>query len=217
MIFERFVRDRLGHEAGARAARRGRHRTSAASRSTRAISTSSSTTASTSARPCTRARAYPGEHEAIIAPDALGQGPRHPAESPTEAGRADAGADAGAAEGPDLRPDRAGDDADPHAQAAGSCTAITSPRAVLKQRRGACPVGRVPAGEIEAAVIDQVRGLLRTPEIIVADMARGAGQMPDITEADVREALHRLDPLWDELFPAEQARIVQLLVERVDV
>jgi hypothetical protein len=30
-------------------------------------------------------------------------------------------------------------------------------------------------------------------------------------------ALERLDPLWDELFPAEQARIVQLLVERVDV
>ena len=28
---------------------------------------------------------------------------------------------------------------------------------------------------------------------------------------------HDLDPLWDELFPAEQARIVQLLVERVDV
>jgi hypothetical protein len=34
---------------------------------------------------------------------------------------------------------------------------------------------------------------------------------------DVRAALERLDPLWDELFPAEQARIVQLLVERVDV
>jgi hypothetical protein len=27
----------------------------------------------------------------------------------------------------------------------------------------------------------------------------------------------KLDPLSDELFPAEQARIVQLLVERVDV
>jgi site-specific DNA recombinase len=25
------------------------------------------------------------------------------------------------------------------------------------------------------------------------------------------------DPLWDELFPAEQARIVALLVERVDI
>ena len=27
----------------------------------------------------------------------------------------------------------------------------------------------------------------------------------------------RLDPLWDELFPAEQARVIQLLVDRVDV
>jgi site-specific DNA recombinase len=29
--------------------------------------------------------------------------------------------------------------------------------------------------------------------------------------------LNRLDPLWDELFPAEQARIVTLLVERADI
>ena len=41
--------------------------------------------------------------------------------------------------------------------------------------------------------------------------------MGDIKEAEVREALEQLDPLWAELFPAEQARIVQLLVERVDV
>ena len=33
----------------------------------------------------------------------------------------------------------------------------------------------------------------------------------------MREALLQLDPLWDELFPSEQARIVQLLVKRVDV
>jgi hypothetical protein len=31
----------------------------------------------------------------------------------------------------------------------------------------------------------------------------------------VREALARLEPLWDELFPAEQQRIVRALVERV--
>ncbi|TIM19724.1 MAG: site-specific recombinase, partial [Mesorhizobium sp.] len=36
-------------------------------------------------------------------------------------------------------------------------------------------------------------------------------------ESEVRAALLDLDPLWNELFPAEQARIVQLLVERVDV
>jgi site-specific DNA recombinase len=33
----------------------------------------------------------------------------------------------------------------------------------------------------------------------------------------VRSALFEFDQLWNELFPAEQARIIQLLVERVDV
>ena len=33
----------------------------------------------------------------------------------------------------------------------------------------------------------------------------------------MRDALNDLDPLWGELFPAEQARIVRLLVERVVV
>jgi site-specific DNA recombinase len=31
------------------------------------------------------------------------------------------------------------------------------------------------------------------------------------------QRLQQLDPLWDELFPAEQARVVALLVERVDI
>jgi hypothetical protein len=87
---------------------------------------------------------------------------------------------------------------------------------VLKRDADACSVRRVPAAEIESAVVDQLRGLLRTPEIIVGTW-RAAKSMGYISEAEVREALHRLDPLWDELFPAEQARIVQLLVERVDV
>ena len=92
-----------------------------------------------------------------------------------------------------------------------------SARPVLKQGRGACPVGRLPAAEIETAVIDQLRSLLRTPEVIVATWKAGREQDSGITEGEVREALMELDPLWDELFPAEQARIVQLLVERVDV
>jgi DNA invertase Pin-like site-specific DNA recombinase len=87
---------------------------------------------------------------------------------------------------------------------------------VLKRDAGACPVRRVPAAEIESAVVDQLRGLLRAPEIIVRTW-RAAKSMGEISEADVRDALARLDPLWNELFPAEQARIVQLLVERVDV
>ena len=38
-----------------------------------------------------------------------------------------------------------------------------------------------------------------------------------IDERAVVDALQRLDPLWDQLFPAEQTRITQLLVERVIV
>jgi DNA invertase Pin-like site-specific DNA recombinase len=90
-------------------------------------------------------------------------------------------------------------------------------QSVLKRGPGACSVGRVPADEIETAVVDQLRHLLRAPEIVVGTWRAARQSMGDIEETDVREALERLDPLWNELFPAEQARIVQLLVERVDV
>jgi hypothetical protein len=45
----------------------------------------------------------------------------------------------------------------------------------------------------------------------------GAMRSKDLTEADVRESLLQFDPLWDKFFSAEQARIVQLLIERIDV
>jgi site-specific DNA recombinase len=90
---------------------------------------------------------------------------------------------------------------------------------VLSRDAEECPptVRRVSAAEIENAVVDQLRALLCAPEVIVRTWRAARHSMGDIKEVDVREALGRLDPLWDELFPAEQARIVQLLVERVDV
>ena len=42
-------------------------------------------------------------------------------------------------------------------------------------------------------------------------------EAPGITEGEVLAALEQLEPLWDELFPAEQARIVRLLVDRVEI
>ncbi len=45
---------------------------------------------------------------------------------------------------------------------------------VLKHGAGSCLVGRVPSGEIEAAVIDQLRTVLRHPEIAAGTLkARG--------------------------------------------
>lgn len=88
---------------------------------------------------------------------------------------------------------------------------------VLKHGAGTCPVGRVPAGEIEAAVLDQLRAVFRQPEIIAGTWKAARAQGGEVSEAETREALLQLDRLWDELFPAEQARIVAVLVERIDV
>jgi site-specific DNA recombinase len=75
----------------------------------------------------------------------------------------------------------------------------------------------VPAGEIEAAVISQLRTVFRQPEVVASTWKAARAHADEITDADARAALTRFDPLWDELFPAEQARIVALLVERVGI
>jgi hypothetical protein len=88
---------------------------------------------------------------------------------------------------------------------------------VLKHGAGSCTIGRLPAGEIEGAVVDQLRAVFRQPEIVAGTWKAARAYAEDISEADARAALQQFDPLWDELFPAEHARIVALLVERVDI
>ncbi|MBC7739670.1 MAG: recombinase family protein, partial [Candidatus Saccharibacteria bacterium] len=90
-------------------------------------------------------------------------------------------------------------------------------QSILKHGAGACPIGRVSAGEIEAAVIDQLRAVFRQPQIIVGTWKAAKTEDDGISEAETCTALMQLNALWAELFPAEQARIVQLLVERVDI
>jgi site-specific DNA recombinase len=87
----------------------------------------------------------------------------------------------------------------------------------LKLGHSECPIRAVPAGEVEAAVVNQIRTLLRSPEIVVRVWRAAQLDGEAIDEREVVETLQRLDPLWDQLFPAEQTRIVQLLVARVTV
>ncbi|MBK8211906.1 MAG: recombinase zinc beta ribbon domain-containing protein [Rhodospirillales bacterium] len=88
----------------------------------------------------------------------------------------------------------------------------------IRQGYADCPVRSVPAAEIEEAVVAQVRHLLCTPEIIARTWAAAKRDGDNaVPERDVVKAISELAPLWDELFPAEQARIVRLLVERVDL
>jgi len=37
-----------------------------------------------------------------------------------------------------------------------------------------------------------------------------------LDETDLKKALSLFDPVWEQLFPKEQARIMRLLIERID-
>ncbi len=150
---------------------------------------------------------------------------------------------------------------------------------------GNCPVRSVPAGDIESAVIQQIRAIFKSPEMIAQTyrstrdleseeldrlrlermelegrlnrLKQTASRLLDsgasdsdtmdeirrtneehisaqhrlrdvddeiqgmqaklVTERDVAESLRRLDPIWDELFPLEQTRIIHLLIDQVIV
>jgi hypothetical protein len=90
-----------------------------------------------------------------------------------------------------------------------------------KEGHGASGVRMLPAGEIEEAVVAQLRGILRAPEM-VAQVWREIAKRDDaavqgMSEMQVAVALSQIDTVWEQLFPLEQHRIVQLLVERIVV
>jgi hypothetical protein len=68
-----------------------------------------------------------------------------------------------------------------------------------------------------AAGLEQLRGLLRSPELLAEVLPHAISLDLSLDEAKATVAMTRLDEIWDQLFPAEQARIVRLLVERVIV
>ncbi|EDP61758.1 resolvase [alpha proteobacterium BAL199] len=76
---------------------------------------------------------------------------------------------------------------------------------------------RLPAGMIEDAVVGEIRRMIRAPEIAARTIKLMREDSPPVDEKAVVRALGEFDQLWAALYPAEQARIVQLLVERVIV
>ena len=75
----------------------------------------------------------------------------------------------------------------------------------------------MPAAQIEAIVIAQIKAMVQTPEIIVATWRAARRSIKGLTEHQVGDELRRFDAMWSDLFPVEQARIVQLLIARVDL
>ena len=76
---------------------------------------------------------------------------------------------------------------------------------------------RLPAGLVEHTVVTEVRRILQTPEVVTHMLAALKRDSGGASEADAIAALKDFPELWTQLFPAEQARIIQLLVRRVTV
>lgn len=91
------------------------------------------------------------------------------------------------------------------------------PQRDAKEHAGASGLPRLPAAELESAVLDQLRLVLRSPNLLGEMLPRAIELDPTLDEAKVTVAMTRLDAIWDQLFPAEQSRIVKLLVEKVIV
>jgi len=160
--------------------------------------------------------AYPGEHDAIVSRELWDRAHEVLKDSPrTRAAQTRAMTPAllkGLIFGPDgiaMSPT--------HTRKRGRLYRYYLSQSVVKRGAGVSPISRVSAAEIETAVIDQMRGLLKEPEFIVSTWRTMCDEEEAMSETEIRAALERLDPLWDELFPAEQAQVVRLMIRRVDV
>jgi len=76
---------------------------------------------------------------------------------------------------------------------------------------------RLNAGMVEGVVIQELRRMLTTPVIVARAIEAARELRPDINENEVIGALSGFGELWQTLFPAEQARIAKLLIQRVTV
>ena len=163
-----------------------------------------------------KGNSYPGEHEAIIDRKLWDQVHAILKESPRKRANNSRAQTPALLKGLLFGPDGAAM-SPTHTRKSGRLYRYYISQTAMKQGRSDCPVKLVPAAELERIIIDQVRRLLQTPEVIVQTWRALSKQSADVSEAEVRSALLGFDELWDELFPAEQARIVALLVERIEM
>ncbi len=76
---------------------------------------------------------------------------------------------------------------------------------------------RLPAAEIEAAVVAQIRSVLTSPESIASVVRHIQNTGGQVDEASTVMAMARLNDVWDQLFPVERHRVANLMIERVDL
>lgn len=79
------------------------------------------------------------------------------------------------------------------------------------------PLPRLPADELERIVLQQLREIFKRQDVLDAVVRAAMTRDPELDEARVTVAMRQIDQVWESLFPEEQTRLVQQLVQRVVV
>ncbi|MFO1369788.1 MAG: recombinase family protein [Marinagarivorans sp.] len=87
----------------------------------------------------------------------------------------------------------------------------------MKEGAGASGLPRLPAAELESAVTEQLRQILRSPNLLEEVIEKSRALDADLDRAKITVAMAQLELVWEQLFPVEQARITKLLIEKVVV
>ena len=77
--------------------------------------------------------------------------------------------------------------------------------------------GLIPADQIEEVVVNMVISALQSPESVQGIWNQVRMLYPEIAEPTVVLAMRRLGEVWKQLFPEEQVRLLNVLIERVQL
>ena len=86
-----------------------------------------------------------------------------------------------------------------------------------KLGRGTNPFGIVPADQIEALVLEQVKSALQALEMIQAVWDDVQKLDATVSDPTVVLAMRNLSVVWNEMFPEERCRLVRLLITHIQL
>ncbi len=86
-----------------------------------------------------------------------------------------------------------------------------------KHGADACPLSSLNAVELETVVVQHLRHVLASPEVLARIGTQIEPAKGEVSHPQALSCMQRIDAVWNELFPPERNRIAMLLIDQVVV